>query len=321
MTREELQVLLGMNTGLHGKKDYAAYRELLRRNGVDPNTYFQEIEMSSTLVNAHRDINYQYEVMGLHSHEFYEILCCRSSCGAEYLVGSRRYSLQKGDIILIRPGVSHSAILPNPLEIPYERDILWLSDSFQNYFAKILGVPEVSYDQELPTYLIRTANTRWEYLCDLLHCCVRTEEKKEPLWQTKILGYALLFLSELNGSRIARTGHALAAEAPDLLDEILAYIENNYAQKLTMEQLAKQFYVSQRTISNLFRSRLGVTFYQFLTRRRLIAAKSLILKGAALETVSLQSGFQDYSAFFRAFKGEFGISPREFRRLEEQKNQ
>lgn len=320
MTREELQVLLGMNTGLHGTPADARLQAMLRRNGLDPNTYYQEIEMSSTLVNAHRDINFQYEAMGLHSHGFYEILCCRSSCGAEYLVGSRRYSLQKGDIILIRPGVSHSAILPNPLEIPYERDILWLSDSFQNYFAKILGVPEVSYDQELPTYLIRTANTRWEYLCDLLHCCVRTEEKKEPLWQTKVLGYALLFLSELNGSRIARTGHALEAETPDLLDEILAYIENNYPQKLTMEQMAKQFYVSERTISNLFRSRLGVTFYQFLTRRRLIAAKSMILKGAALETVSLQSGFQDYSAFFRAFKGEFGISPREFRRLEEQKN-
>lgn len=319
MTREELRELIGRDPGIRGADERERFRERMRQMGMDPDINYQELEMSSPLINAQRDVNYRYEVMSLHSHGFYEILCCRTSCGAEYLVGSRRYSLQKGDIILIRPGVSHCAILPNPLELPYERDILWVGEAFQRGFMAVLGFPAVSFDQDMPGYLIRTANTQWEYLCDLIHSCVQEEERKAPLWQTRLVGYALLLLSDLSRSFLSQAGRAMQAETPELLDRIIDYIEQNYRKKLTMEQMAKQFYVSERTISGLFQKRLGVTFYQFLTRRRLIAAKLLILEGVPLENVSLQSGFQDYSAFFRAFKNQFGVSPREFKRLEEQK--
>lgn len=320
MTREELRELIGQKPELRSAADRERFKERMRQKGLDPNINYQELEMSSPLINAHRDITYQYEALSLHSHDFYEILCCRTSCGAEYLVDSRRYTLQKGDIILIRPGVSHCAILPNPLEIPYERDVLWIGETMQKAFVSILGLPSESYDRDLPSYLIRTTNTPWEYLCDLIHSCVQEEERRPPFWQTRVVSYAMLFLSDLNRSFLSQTGSAMQAETPELLDEILGYIENHYPEKLTMEQVAKQFYVSERTIGTLFRKRLGVTFYQFLTRRRLIAAKRLILEGKTLESVSLQVGFQDYSAFFRAFKGEFGIAPRDYKKLEEPKN-
>lgn len=294
--------------------------DTLQTLGLDPHSFYQEIEMSSPYVNTHRDITYQYEPMVLHSHSFYEIVCCRTSCGAEYLVGSRRYSLQKGDIILIRPGVSHCAILPDPLTIPYERDILWLSEKYLNSFADILGLPPLSYDKELSTYLIRTANTQWECLYDIIHNGVLEEENKQPCWQTNVIGNTMQFLSCLVRAYLSRTDETLKAETPDLLDEIIAYIEDHYHQKLSMKEIGMHFYISERTISILFRKRLGVSFHQFLTQRRLIAAKTLILEGTSLEIVSERVGFRDYSAFFRAFRSEFGIAPRDFKKLEEQKN-
>ena len=60
---------------------------------------------------------------------------------------------------------------------------------------------------------------------------------------------------------------------------------------------------------------MGVSFYRYVTQRRLIAAKILIEKGILLEEVSRQTGFQDYSSFYRAFKNEYGISPRQYRSL------
>ena len=62
---------------------------------------------------------------------------------------------------------------------------------------------------------------------------------------------------------------------------------------------------------------MGVSFYRCVTQRRLIAAKGLILEGTALEAVAGRTGFSDYSAFYRAFRQEYGISPRQYRTLQE----
>lgn len=106
MTQDELKKLLGIEYTFQSASEKEKWNKVMIDRGLNPSSYYQEIEMTSSLVNTHRDITYSYEDMSLHSHAFYEVLCCRSNCGAEYLVGQHRYSLQKGDIILIRPGVS-----------------------------------------------------------------------------------------------------------------------------------------------------------------------------------------------------------------------
>lgn len=63
---------------------------------------------------------------------------------------------------------------------------------------------------------------------------------------------------------------------------------------------------------------MGISFHQCLTQRRLIAAKALIQEGTLLETVGQDVGFADYSTFYRAFRKAYSISPRQYRRLQEQ---
>ena len=312
MTSEELKQLLGGSVRFQSATEKERWQATMREKGLDPNSYYQEIEMSAPYVNAHRDVAYTHEAMTLHSHAFYEILCCRSNCGAEYLVGPYRYSLQKGDIIMVRPGISHCAILPDPLVIPYERDILWINMDFVTIYRKLANIPQEDLSIDLPTYLFRTAGTPWESLCDLIHACVQEEANKPECWQANLLGLVMQFLSQL--CRAYRSHTSVKAEKTDLLDHVIAYVDVHYADKIVMSDLGKKFFVSERTISTLFRQRLGVTFYQFLTQRRLIAAKTLILEGVSLESAASQTGFSDYSSFYRAFKQEFGIPPRQFKK-------
>lgn len=58
-----------------------------------------------------------------------------------------------------------------------------------------------------------------------------------------------------------------------------------------------------------------MSFYRYVTQRRLDLARQLMLACNDLGTVAENAGFCDYSAFFRAFKQEYGLSPSEYRKI------
>jgi AraC-like DNA-binding protein len=162
--------------------------------------------------------------------------------------------------------------------------------------------------------LLRVGGTRWEFIGELFRNGVRESEVREPGWEEIVLGNTIQILVYLRRAVWDRSAAPLQAEKPELLDQVLAYMEEHLSEKITLEDFAKHFWVSQSTISQTFRNKLGVSFYRCVTQRRLIAAKNLIIEGIPLESVGRKVGFSDYSSFYRAFKQEFGISPRQFRK-------
>ena len=287
--------------------------EYLLKLGLDPNNLYQELEMESRFADTHRDTSFSNAGLHLHSHSFYELLYCRNTCGVEYLVGAERYRLQKGDIVIVPPGVSHRPLLPEHMTQPYMRDVLWLSQEFFTTMEQI--VPAGELHRISGTRLLRTAATQWESLGELFHHGVEEAERREVGWELAVMGNTLQLMACLCRTVQDRTARPLRAEKPELLDRILAHIEENLQEKLTLGEVARQFYVSQSTVSQIFREKMGVSFYRCVTQRRLIAAKSFIMEGYALETVAGGVGFSDYSAFYRAFRQEYGISPRQYRNL------
>ena len=53
--------------------------------------------------------------------------------------------------------------------------------------------------------------------------------------------------------------------------------------------------------------------YKFLTERRMAAAVELIQQGVPLEEVGKRLGYTDHSSFYRAFRKQFGMSPRDYK--------
>lgn len=281
--------------------------------GIDPGNFYQELEMDSLYVDTHKDISHSNSNIHFHSHAFYEILCCHNTCGAEYLVNSERYKLQKGDIIFVPPGISHRPLLPDNLPQPYSRDVLWISEAFMSYVRTLF--PHLSADMFSKAALFRSSGTHWEYICDLFRKGVVEAERAEDGWEAIIYANTMTILAHLNRASLDMRATAMRAEKPELLDRVLAYVEIHLSEKLTLADVAHQFYVSESTITQTFRKKMGVSFYRCVTQRRLVSAKVLIEQGVAMESVAESVGFSDYSSFFRAFKQEFGISPRQYRKM------
>lgn len=287
----------------------------LKNMGFEAGTFYQELEMSSRYVDTHQDVTYANSRVNLHSHNFYEILFCHSAPDVEYLVEAERYRLQKGDVIMIPPGISHRPLLPDQPSEPYRRDVLWVSQEMMDQIER-LTPPEARINGQ-KSRLLRTLGTRWEFIGELFRNGVRESEVREPGWEEIVLGNTIQILVYLRRAVKDRSAAPLKAEKPELLDQALVYIEDHLAEKITLSDIAKHLWVSQSTITQTFRNKLGVSFYRCVTQRRLIAAKTLIIEGVPLESVGQKVGYSDYSSFYRAFKQEFGISPRQFRKKQD----
>ena len=109
------------------------------------------------------------------------------------------------------------------------------------------------------------------------------------------------------------TGLEIQEESADVARRSVAY--NHLEQDISLEDLAKTFYVSKFHIAHLFKENTGIAIHQYIMKKRLAACQDAILGNISISRAYLMFGFKDYSSFYRAFKKEFGISPKEYKDL------
>ena len=286
----------------------------LQDAGLDPSELYQELEMDNPLVNTHQDISYGNGHVNLHSHRFLEIIYCRSNSSIEYLVGAERFRMEQGDVVIIPPGCSHRPLLPEKMSAPYVRDVLWISQEFMELLFR--ASPNLARSVRVESALLHTDEETGRLLGELFEKGVHNAKGGDEDALLAVIGNTITLLVQLRRACHRRTARPGVAEKPQLLDRVLAYIEENLADRITLAETARHFFVSESTITQQFRKKLGASFYRCVTQRRLIAAKALIENGVQLEQVGERIGFTDYSAFYRAFKKEYGISPAQYRKLQ-----
>jgi len=106
---------------------------------------------------------------------------------------------------------------------------------------------------------------------------------------------------------------SIKAEKDGIFESVLAYVDENLNQKITLTETAQHFYTSERTVTREFQKNLGISFYRYVTQRRMLMAGNFIRTGIPLEEVCQKVGYSDYPTFYRAFKKEYGISPRQMK--------
>ena len=295
------------------ENDRASVTQKLIEQGFDLSNIYQELEMTSRFVDTHMDISYGDIPVNFHSHTYYEIAYVLSNSGIQYLCGTKRYSLQRGDVIIVPPGIGHKPLFPSELAEPYRRIVLWVSPEFVETVNHIIPDYTPQFSEQM--FFLRTAGTPYEFIGNYFHNGLKEAHEKKECWQVSLCGNTMQLLVNCIRAFKDSANHSLKSEKPELLDDVVSYIESHLSQKITLSDTAQRFFVSESTIGQTFQKKMHVSFYHYVTQRRLIAAKSMMMIEPNLDTLSIKVGFSDYSTFYRAFKKEFGISPREYRNL------
>lgn len=254
------------------------------------------------------------EAIPSHSHDFYELYFFLEG-NIDYMINNTIYALNPRDILLIPPNSVHKPIIKDNNTSTYCRFVLWINSDFYDslvtidpdiiYLTHLIGERK-SHKINIPENLFQGIESQFISLL---------EESINPKFchtlNSRILAASILVkvnrvIYEMNTSQVVDTRQ-------ELYINICNYIGANLVSDLSLNTLANKFFVSKYYICHVFKEHLGISVHQYIIRKRLADAKAKILAGVPISNIHIQCGFNDYTSFYRSFKKEFGVSPKEFK--------
>ena len=97
-----------------------------------------------------------------------------------------------------------------------------------------------------------------------------------------------------------------------ITSKTIEFISNNLSKSFNIDDIANYLNVSPSTVSHTFKAQTGISIYKYITKKRMILAKTLIKEKLTFNEIYSLCGFNDYTSFFRAFKKEFNTTPKDF---------
>ena len=240
-----------------------------------------------------------------HYHEFDKIVLLLAG-RVDYAVESVSYALRPWDILLVKHHAIHKALIDK--SVPYERIIIYLDGKYFDRLLPGAGLTDCfdEADRSGEYRLVPDAEQRRELEQTFL---AYEQAAKDARFGAQTLRdtYILQLLVQIGRMNAAPRREEQRFDPK--IRQTLSYINENLSRELSVDALAEQVYLSRYHFMRLFKAETGSTVHAYVRQKRLLYAARLIREGSPANQAAEAAGFADYSAFHRAFRACFGISP------------
>lgn len=278
---------------------------------IPPTTFFPKPPLKNRDYAIYYNLDLSLKHIDHHRHTYYEFYFLISG-NVSYTIDGVKYNLRSGDCLLISPGQFHHADIDSCSQT-YERYVLWLQPDYIQRLSSpvtnlLLPFQKVNFSRSylhLPKeiqliitnllQMILIQSHSQEYGADLLVSSYITEILIH-VGKIKLYQQPVYFEKDLDNN--------------DIMLNALNYITDHIHEPLTIGQIAEALFISSSHLSKIFSGYMGLPLHQYIVKKKLYLARQDLLSGISIEQLCTTYGFGNYSTFFRAFKKEFGMSPR-----------
>lgn len=239
----------------------------------------------------------------IHNHyESYEIFMFLDG-NASYVVEGTVYPLKKYDTLILSPNEFHYVVHHSATR--YERIVLNINYSFFtkfncDEFRGMFDSRKIGTKNLIPaSFIIENKimdiiNRMEQYYYD---------EDNDIVMRCTVLEL-LHALNKYHHSSSKSSGNAK-------ITPIVMYINENLSSDLSIDSIAEKFFLNKYHLCRIFKKYTGLTINKYITYKRIAMVRDLYREGKTLTRASIDSGFANYSNFYKMYMKETGRSPRE----------
>ncbi len=249
-----------------------------------------------------------------HCHDTAELAFVLSGTG-KYHIEGQVYDVGEGDLLFFKPGVHHQALYVPDTEMPATEFFVGFCD------VRLPGREPGEVPMPGGGYILHTAG---ELRQKIFRICSSMEAESALCWPGRyhmlkayLTQLLLLILREQSPPPQVRKGYSFdSVNKKYVVEQIVSYFEDHYSEKISLDTIAENMYLSPFYISKIFKSETGDTPIRHLIGIRLERARELLLEEQemSIQEVAAAVGYDDAYHFSKLFKKYYGKSPSQLRK-------
>lgn len=211
----------------------------------------------------------------------------------------RIFPLIAGDCVFLNclEEYAHESSLEDPWELSWVHFHGKQADTLYRHFLELGG--DFLFHPSHPSLFLDTLGTLFE-------------TQKNPGSSREMLSHR--YLTDLFALCVSEIGNTGSTTVTEKIRDIQNYIDLHFAEKVTLDDLSEQFFISKFHLSREFKKLTGTTIGNYLTARRVShAKKQLRFTSLPLDVIARECGLSDTSYFVKVFKNAEGLTPGEYR--------